>query len=289
MNNSLIILISYFISKKFIIILDFSGFFKYFLPMIPYQRRQKIFDQLQKKKMCSVIELSKLLNVSEITIHRDLLNLENNGLIAKVHGGAILTKDGNINKIGMSINLRLVRDVEEKKEIARKALQLIRDETSIFLDHSSTCIYLARELRLKKFQHLVVVTNSTKILDELEGYYNFHVISTGGILQHQWSALTGPYALDFISRLNFKQIFISCGAISMERGLMTSYSFVSEILKKASEVTQEINLLVDSSKFSKVGAFSIMPAPNVDRIITDKKLDPNIVKKYVELGIELII
>jgi DeoR family glycerol-3-phosphate regulon repressor len=70
---------------------------------------------------------------------------------------------------------------------------------------------------------------------------------------------------------------------------MTSYSFVSEILKKASEVTREINLLVDSSKFSKVGAFSIMPASNINRIITDQKLDPNLVKKYEELGIELLI
>ena len=81
MNNSLFILISYIMSKKFKIILDFSDFFKYFLPMIPYQRRQKILDQLQKKKMCSVIELSKLLNVSEITIHRDLLNLEKDGFV----------------------------------------------------------------------------------------------------------------------------------------------------------------------------------------------------------------
>lgn len=291
MNISSIILNSYNISKKFIIILDFSEYFKYFLHMIPYQRRQKILDQLQKKKMCSVIELSKLLNVSEITIHRDLLNLENEGFVSKVHGGAILAKntDESINKVDQSINVRLGRNMEEKKEIAKKALKLISDETSIFLDHSSTCIYLARELRLKKFRHLVVVTNSTKILDELEGHFNIHTISTGGTLQHQWSALTGPYALDFMSRLNFEQIFISCGAISIERGLMTSYSFVSEILKKASEVTREINLLIDYSKFSKVGAFSIMPAPKVNRIITDKKLDPNIVKKYVEFGIELII
>jgi DeoR/GlpR family transcriptional regulator of sugar metabolism len=278
-------------SKKFKIILDFSDFFKYFLPMIPYQRRQKILDQLQKKKMCSVIELSKLLNVSEITIHRDLLNLEKDGFVTKVHGGAFLAKntDESINKVDQSINVRLGRNVDEKREIAKKALCLIKDEISIFLDHSSTCIYLARELRFKKFQHLVVVTNSVKILDELEGHFNIHAVSTGGTLQHQWSALTGTYALDFMSRLNFEKIFVSCGAISIERGLMTSYSFVSEILKKASEVTREINLLVDSSKFSKVGTFSIIPIQKVNRIITDKNLDPNIVKKYVELGIEFII
>lgn len=259
--------------------------------MIPYQRRQKIIEQVQKKKMCSVSELSKFLNVSDTTIHRDLITLKNTGFILKVHGGAVWV-EGNIetnNKVEHRINIRLRKEVEEKEEIAKKAAQLVNDETSIFLDHSSTCIYLARELRLKKYQHLVLVTNSVKVLDELEGHFTIHVISTGGALQHQWSALTGPYALDFISKLNFEQIFISCGAISTERGLMTSFPFVAEILKKACEVTREINLLVDSSKFSKMGAFSVMPASQVSRIITDKKIDPSLAERYKHLGVELII
>jgi DeoR family fructose operon transcriptional repressor len=259
--------------------------------MIPYQRRQKIIEQLQKKKMCSVNELRKFLNVSDTTVHRDLITLKNTGFILKVHGGAVWVED-NIetnNKVEDRINVRLKREVEEKEEIAKKAAQLINDETSVFLDHSSTCIYLARELRLKKYQHLVLVTNSVRILDELEGHITIHVISTGGALQHRWSALTGPYAVDFISKLNFEQIFISCGAISTERGLMTSFPFVAEILKKASEVTQEINLLVDSSKFSKMGVFSMMPASQVSRIITDKKIDSRLAEKYRDLGIELVI
>lgn len=259
--------------------------------MIPYQRRQKIIEQLQKKKMCSVNELSKFLNVSDTTVHRDLITLKSTGFILKVHGGAVWVEDNveTNNKVEHRINIRLRREVEEKEEIAKKAAQLVNDETSVFLDHSSTCIYLARELRLKKYQHLVLVTNSVRILDELEGHFTIHVISTGGALQHQWSALAGPYALDFISKLNFEQIFISCGAISTERGLMTSFPFVAEILKKASEVTQEINLLVDSTKFSKMGAFSVMSASQVSRIITDKKIDFSLAEKYRDLGIELII
>lgn len=259
--------------------------------MIPYQRRQKIIEQLQKKKMCSVNELSKFLNVSDTTVHRDLITLKNTGFILKVHGGAIWVED-NIetnNKVEHRINVRLRREIEEKAEIGKKAAQLIGDETSIFLDHSSTCVYLAKELANRKYQHLVVVTNSVRILDELEGHFTIHVISTGGALQHQWSALTGPYALDFMSKLNFDQIFISCGAVSAEKGMMTSFPFVAEILKKASEVTQKINLLVDSSKFMRVGAFSVMPLSDVDRIITDKKIDPKLVEKCRGLGIEMIV
>jgi len=259
--------------------------------MFPYQRRQKIIEQLQKKKTCSVNELSKLLNVSDTTIYRDLINLKDTRFVSKVHGGAVWVEESveNNNKVEHRINVRLRREVEEKQEIAKKALQFIGDETSIFLDHSSTCIYLAKELAIQKYQHLVVVTNSIKILDELEGNFTIHAISTGGALQHQWSALTGPYTLDFISKLNLEQVFISCGAVSIEKGMMTSFPFVSEILKKASEVTREINLLVDSSKFSKVGAFSVMPASHVSRIITDKKMDSRLAEKYRDLGIELVI
>jgi DeoR/GlpR family transcriptional regulator of sugar metabolism len=70
--------------------------------------------------------------------------------------------------------------------------------------------------------------------------------------------------------------------------MMTSF-LVAEILKKASEVTQKINLLVDSSKFMRVGAFSVMPLSDVDRIVTDKKIDSRLVEKCKDLGIEMIV
>ena len=253
---------------------------------MPSQRKISIFEYLQKEKFSSISELSSLFNVSPITIHRDLIELEKEGYVSKIHGGAMLVEN---NKAEPRINIRLKRNREEKREIAKKAIRLVSDEESIFLDHSSTCIYLSREITSKNFRHLGLVTNSVNILSELEGDPNINLISTGGTLQRKWSALSGPYVLDFMSKLNFDQIFISCGAISIERGLMTSFAFISEILKKASEVTRQINLLVDSSKFSKVGTFSIMPVTAVTRIITDKNLEPQIAENLKDLGIELIM
>jgi DeoR/GlpR family transcriptional regulator of sugar metabolism len=179
--------------------------------------------------------------------------------------------------------------VEEKREIAAKALKVIKEESVIFLDHSSTCVYLARALAEKNPPQLVLFTNSVKILDDLEGRFPLNVVSTGGTLQHRWNALTGPYVIDFLSRVNFHQAFISCGAISPTRGLMTSFLFVAEILRKAKQVTQEVNLLVDSSKFNKLGAFSVMPITDVDRIITDGNLAPEIVSQYQDAGVEVVI
>lgn len=256
--------------------------------MIPYQRREKIVSELQRKRTCTVSELSKLLGVSEVTVHRDLVLLDRAGIAEKVYGGATLARspEGS-SKAEQRVDIRLRMHVEEKKDIAKRAVRLIRDETSIFIDHSSTSIYLAREIRNLPYKNLIIVTNSVTILNELEGALFASLVSTGGNLQRQWSALGGAIVLDFLSRLNFDQIFISCGGISFERGLMTSFTFVAEILKKASAVAREINLLVDSSKFSKMGTFSIMPVTAMTRIITDRKLSPDLVEKYQNLGIKV--
>jgi DeoR family transcriptional regulator, fructose operon transcriptional repressor len=259
--------------------------------MIPHQRREKILSEVSRKKTCTVTELSKLLGVSEITIHRDLANLECNGSIRRVHGGATIADPPpeDNTKVEHRVHIRLGMQVEEKVAIAKRAVQLIRDETSIFIDHSSSSIYLAREIRSQAYKNLVIVTNSVMILNELEGVTSVNLISTGGNLQHQWSALGGSIALDFLSRLNFDQIFISCGGISIERGLMTSFPFVVEILKRTSMVAREINLLADSSKFSKMGTFSIMPVTAMTRIITGSKLDPSVIEQYEKLGIKVMV
>lgn len=258
--------------------------------MIPEQRREQILGECRKNRTCTVKELSRLLGVAEITVHRDLARLEDAGSVRRVHGGATLVESGRAEepRAEHRVQIRLGMHIEEKMAIARKAVQLIRDETSIFIDHSSSSIYLAREIMKQSFKNLVIVTNSVKILTELEGVSSLNLISTGGNLQHQWSALGGSMTLDFLSRLNFDQIFISCGGLCVERGLMTSFPFVLEILQRTSSVAREINVLADSSKFSKVGTFSIIPAASIARIITDGNLDQTRLDPYRQLGIEVI-
>jgi DeoR/GlpR family transcriptional regulator of sugar metabolism len=259
--------------------------------MIPQQRREQIFGECQRKRTCTVKELSKLLGVSEITINRDLTHMENSGSLRRVHGGATIVESTRAeeSKAEHRVQIRMGMHVEEKMAIAKRAAQLIHDETSIFIDHSSSSIYLAREIMNRSFKNLVIVTNSVKILTELEGCPSLNLISTGGNLQHQWSALGGSMAVDFLARLNFDQIFISCGGISVERGLMTSFPFIAGLLQRTSSVTREINVLADSSKFSKVGTFSIIPVASITRIITDGKLDRASLDQYRKLGIEVII
>jgi DeoR/GlpR family transcriptional regulator of sugar metabolism len=250
------------------------------------ERQVAILEELRTRKICAVRELNNGIDASIATIHRDLKKLEDSGHISRVHGSVVLNEN---RKPEHNIDSRLAKNKEKKIEIAKKAVELIEDETSIFLDHSSTCAYLARAIASKSYRHLVLVTNSLLIANELQEKRYIDIVLAGGDLQHSWSATKGPHALDIISRFNFDQTFISCGMFSVERGARTNYSFVAEITKKACESALEVNLLVDSSKFMKAGAFLIRKISSLNRIITDHNIDSKVVDIFKKLDIKFII
>lgn len=254
--------------------------------MILNERQLEILEKLQTKKVCAVRELNNDIDASSATIFRDLKKLENSGHVSREHGSVILIEN---RKPEHNIDNRLAKNKEKKIEIAKKAIEFIDDETSIFLDHSSTCAYLARTIITKRFRHMVLVTNSILIASELQGKHNIDIILAGGDVQHSWSATKGSHALDIISRFNFDQTFISCGMFSVERGARTNYSFVAEITKMACESALSVNLLVDSSKFMKAGAFLIRKTSALNRVITDHNLDPKVVEIFDKLDTTLII
>ena len=256
-------------------------------PQIVLNHRQKaILDELRLRKVCWVRDLKTKFDASGATLHRDLEKLEESGLVRRGHGSVVLTE---YKKPEHFIGSRLAKNVAEKQEIADKAIRFIENEMSIFLDHSSTCAYLAKAISKKDFRHLVLVTNSLIVAEELEGKHSIDLILTGGSLEHSWSSTMGANALDTISKFNFDQAFISCGMISLDRGARTNYSLVAEITKKACESALETSLLVDSSKFIKAGAYLIRKASTLTRIITDKNIDPTIVKAFRKAEISLIV
>ena len=250
------------------------------------QRQMAILEELRERKICWVRDLKTKFDASGATLHRDLERLEGSGLVTRGHGSVVLTE---FKKPEHFIGSRLAKNVAEKQEIADKAVRFIENEMSIFLDHSSTCAYLAKAIAKKEFRHLVLVTNSLVVAGELEDKNSIDLILTGGNLEHSWSSTMGASALEDISEFNFDQAFISCGMVSLDRGARTNYSFVAEITKKACESALETNLLVDSSKFIKAGAYLIRKASTLTRIITDKNIDPIIVKAFKKAKVNLVI
>ena len=254
--------------------------------MYPFERKEKILDRLRKIGRINITEDAKFFNISISTLHRDLEDLEKQGLIKKVMGGAVLVKGIQFTT---HFDKRLQNQSREKKAIAKKAVEYIQDDTSIYLDHSSTTTYLARELKQRSFKSLVVLTNSLQIPIELGGVQGIQVISTGGAVESEFKALCGRWVVDSIQRINLNQIFISVGAISVDNGLMTQMHFINDLFPELFRRSRHINVLVDSSKFIKLCTFQISPLKPSFTIFTDKGLPEDIRKEIGAIGVKLVL
>lgn len=254
--------------------------------MYPFERKEKILERLRKTGQININEDAKLFNVSISTLHRDLEDLEKQGLIKKVMGGAVL-----VNGIQFTTHFdkRLQIQAKEKKAIARKAVRQIQDDTSIYIDHSSTTTYLARELKQRSFKSLLVLTNSLQIPIELGGVQGIQVISTGGAVESEFKALYGRWVVDSLQRINLNQVFISVGAISVKNGLMTQMHFINDLIPELFRRSQRINLLVDSSKFFKICTFQISPLKPSFTIFSDKGLPEEIRMEIEAKGLKLVV
>lgn len=254
--------------------------------MLANERKQKILDFIKKKESVTVLELKNSLNVSEMTIRRDLGQLDDDGLIERVHGGAINT--ARVSNQRKSFKDREDKYQLEKQLIANFASSLIKDQDSIFFDSGTTLLELVKMLDWK--HELFMMTFSLPIAAELAKYKNSDIYMPGGFIRDSKEMnLVGNSALEEINRFSVEKVFISAWGFHENRGL--TYMDVEEttLREKIINSAKEVNVLIDSSKFGKDGRIAISNLSKVDRIITDE----GIPDKYRELcllkGIQVYI
>ena len=207
--------------------------------MLALERRNLILEKLQAEKRVVVSELSQLYDVSEETIRRDLDKLEKEGLAIKSYGGAVINEDVSID---LPFNVRKNQNVTGKQKMAELAASLVKDGDHIFLDASTTAVFVAKALKEK--ERLTVITNSMEILLELADVSGWNIISTGGVMKEGYLAFLGS---------------------------KTDESIRSYYVDKVICSGRKRILVVDSSKFDQT-AFSVAGSmKEVDIIVTDKE------------------
>ena len=233
--------------------------------MLNKQREEEILTILKGAEgFVPVQTLSESLFASPSSIRRDLKSLEKRGLIKRSYGGAAFL--GNYSGIG-SFNSRTRQNVEEKTDIARKAAGLVRDGAVIFLDQSTTCFYLAKELMDRT--SLTVVTNNIEIMLLLSGS-SIHVIASGGHLSDEnRNCLIGGDAQSTFRGIYADTAFFSVKALSAD-GEVTDCSreevlVRNEMLRNAREKV----LLCDSTKFGSRAPFRQCHMTQVDRLVSE--------------------
>ena len=232
--------------------------------MLPHERREKILDLITEDGHATVIQLSKIFKVTEVTIRQDLEKLEKEGSIEREHGGAYLK---NIGLNVKNIVLQNQDHLTEKAAIARKALEYINDGDIIILDSGSTTTEIAK--LITNFKNLTVITNSLNIALILGEIPEINLVVTGGEFKAPTLSLTGQKAADFFTGLNVDKLFLATAGITLKSGL--TYPSISDIVVKRAMIdsANEVYLVADSSKVGKSSFASLGALSLIDFLITD--------------------
>ena len=233
----------------------------------PYERQQWIMDLLQQNNSVDLDELSKHFSVSKMTIHRDLDELYNQGVLRKVRGGATVLPSYLYES---DIHYRLKRATREKEAIARYAHTLIEPGQVIFLDDSSTARTLAP--LLTNLRPLTIITNCLGILSMLSGERYLNQICLGGEYNPRFDSYTGLVCENAITSLRANTLFMSVSAISNS----VCFHQDQEIVKVKQAMMKSSDrkiLMVDSGKFGRVALHRLAPLEAFDLILVDSGLD----------------
>ena len=249
--------------------------------MLALERRNLILEKLQEEKRVVVSELSQLYSVSEETIRRDLDKLEKEGLATKSYGGAVINEDVGID---LPFNVRKNQNVQGKQKMAEIAASMVNDGDHIFLDASTTAVFVAKAL--KENERLTVVTNSMEILLELSDVSGWNIISTGGVMKEGYLAFLGSRTEEAIRSYFVDKVIISCKALDHEWGIMESQEAFGTTKKAMIASGREKILVVDSTKFDQT-AFSVAgKLRDIDVIVTDRKPSDKWLAHFADEGVE---
>lgn len=229
------------------------------------EREQRILEILLQEKQVTVKELSKRLFTSEPSIRRDLVTLENQHLLRRVYGGAIL-EENDVTKRRIPFLIREMDQQQEKIRIAKKAAALVSDNSFLFLDSSSSAYNMIPFLTDKK--NLTVITNGLKAQMRLSEN-NIRTISTGGVILNASYALYGDESYKTIERYNADFFFFSCRGLS-DDGELTDISEPEDYVRlKMIEHSAASYLLCNSNKISTKYAHHLCHASELSGIISE--------------------
>jgi DeoR/GlpR family transcriptional regulator of sugar metabolism len=252
--------------------------------LLAISRRKEIVESLNQIHSVSVSDLSKRYQVTEETIRKDLEKLENEGLLKRTHGGAVIIPDSGQE---LPFSIRNLTNIREKKWIAMEAIQLINEYDVIALDPSSTSLQLAYQLRKKR--GITVVTNSLNVLDVLKDVPSIHVFCTGGNMQTQSLSFVGESAEEMIKRHVIDKVFLSTRGLTLANGLLEPNEQEARMKKTFIDMAKEVILLQDHSKFDKSAFYPIAQLDRIDCLITDEDIPNEYLEKMAELHKRVII
>ncbi len=251
------------------------------------ERRNRILDYINKNQKADIKELSELLNATEITIRRDLIELEKKKQLIRTHGGAILNEQKKSVWQTSSIYNRLERNREKKERIAQFSATLIRDDESLFIDGGSTNQILAP--LVKDRRNMLFVTNSPDVADILLENEENRIIQIGGELTRDTHLTIGPDAEDNIRKYYVDKCITSVSGIDPNVGCYAAIPSEASMKRTLVSHSRETILLVDSSKFNRKAFCLAFDLSDVSTVVTDSDTPKDEIEKLRDRGITVYV
>ena len=245
-------------------------------------RRSSILDILAQEGKVKVIELSKLFNLSEVTIRNDLADLDEAGLLERRHGGAVSTNKAYYN---MSFNDRMKTNEKEKRQIAAACAAMIDDGDTLMLNSGTTTLFVVQELRNSK--NLTIVTNCVSIAQEVMNYDKINIILLGGNFNAQYQFTYGDDTLNQLKKYKADKLVLSADGVNCSEGITTFHHLESEVNHQMISRANKTIVVADYTKIGRASFAHIDPIKNVDCIITNINADTDEVELFKENAIEV--
>lgn len=248
------------------------------------ERKDKILKMLADDTVVKAGILAKKFNVSMETIRRDLNELEEEKLIRRVHGGAVLYTEYGVEP---NYSYRTAANYEDKINIALKASEMVKDGDSIIVDIGTTTLEMVKFLKNRK--NLTVITNSMKIAMEIMDEKEITVIFIGGKVRLGDGSTSGFWAEEMVSNFHADKLFLGVGAIMSEYGVMDYHIEETNLRRCYIKSAEQVIALADYSKFGLKALNQVCKIEDLDYIITDEKTDKKILREIKEKGVQIKI
>jgi DeoR/GlpR family transcriptional regulator of sugar metabolism len=232
-----------------------------------HQRLQQIRQWLSHHPRCSVQELQDALHVSRATIRRDLIELEEQGVLVRVHGGVV---HSDYLAGEPTFDRRHQQRSVQKRRIGQTAADLIKPNESVFIDAGTTCLEVARRLLLR--EDIKLFTHSMRIMAEAQRG-QADVICIGGTLRRVSEALVDTFALNWLENLHFDTAIIGASGLCPKRGLSTTELSEAAVKQAVIARSEHVILVADSAKLGHPTAVNFAKWDDVTEWVLDQKVE----------------
>ena len=246
-------------------------------------RLEEMQEYIYANKTVAIESLCETFQVSRNTVHRDLDQLVKRGVIRKIYGGVVAEQTSDT----VPFEDRAIKNIEAKRRIAQRAVELLEPDDVIYVDTGSTasCFFHL----LPKNYNLTIFTNNIELLCYCAQEEGFSVIFTGGKLSRKTCSVVGEDAVELLSRYNISKAFLSAAGVSPEHGFSNSTYGEYQVKRAAIAASRQVYMMLDSSKFGAVSMKTFCGFEDVDVLITDCHPADSYMKKVDENSIRLIV